>query len=100
LLPVTLATSLGVPIVMVPFDTFSVMVSESLVFGETDTVIALSDAEIPVVEVAVCSLTVSEAGVVSDTVVASVIVIGTVFEADELLVVLSVVCTDRLSEPY
>ena len=70
-----MVTPLVAPTVMVPCDTASVVISVSPVFG-------LSDTEIPLSEIAVFSLPLSEAGTVSDTVVVSASVMATVFVPD------------------
>ena len=87
-----LVTPLVVPTVMVPCDTASVVCSMSPVFGPSDT-------EIPLSEIAVFSLPLSEAGTASDTVVVSASVMPTVFVPDVALLIVSVVVTDRLSGP-
>ncbi len=87
-----MVTPLVAPTVMVPCDTASVVISVSPVLGPSDT-------EIPLSEIAVFSLPLSEAGTVSDTVVVSASVMPTVFVPDVALLLVSVVVTDRLSGP-
>ena len=88
-----MVTPLVAPTVMVQCDTASVVISVSPVLGPSDT-------EIPLSEIAVFSLPPrNEAGTASDTVVVSASVMPTVFVPDVALLLVSVVCTDRLSGP-
>ena len=92
LAPPTMVTPVVVSTLILPCDTVSTVCSRSAVFGPSDT-------EIPLSEIAVFSLPLSEAGTVSDTVVVSATWIATVFVAEVALLTVSVVVTDRLSGP-
>ena len=87
-----MVTPLVAPTVMVPCDTASVVISVSPGLGPSDT-------EIPLSEIAVFSLPLSEAGTASDTIIISASMMPTVFVPDVALLLVSVVFTDRLFGP-
>ena len=87
-----MVTPLIAPTVMVSCEHRQRRDSVSAVLGPSDT-------EMPLSEIAMFSLPLSEAGTASDTVVVSASMMPTVFVPDVALLLVSIVCTDRLSGP-